>query len=291
MPRKTIKAIPIRTPAGPVSWQGIAAWLDSFQREVLAQFDIRNPQAFPDGIVADPVTGDVTLGNQAIPDGRSAGIPALVSRIANTGKAVDQRFLPSVSVVNWLSAQSANPVTSSSTASESTVNVAAHTVRYGAGTISYSAGSITGLDTDTTYYVYASDPNLDGGAMAYTATTDPLEVVGGNDRVRIGSIRTAISATTGNVTAISQANPGEVTMASAHGWTSGDQVTFSGVVGMTEVNGNTYTITVTSPTEFTIGVNTTAFTAYVSDGTAARVSTETGGGGGWPWFGENEYIQ
>lgn len=286
---KPVSQYPYRFPDGPVTGAQLRDILGAWQRDILAKFDIRNAQAFPNAITAD--NAGVTLGDGAKPSGRSAGVVTLTSRIADTGKAADQRFLPSVSVVNWLSAQSANPVTSVSTASESTINVAAHTVRYGAGTISYSAGSITGLDPDTTYYVYAVDPDLSGGAVAYTATTDPLDVVGGNDRVRIGSIRTAVSASTGNITAITQANPGAVTMATAHGWTTGDQVTITGVVGMTEVNGNTYTITVTGTDTFTIGVNTTGFTAYTSGGTAARVSVPTGGGGGWPWNGEGVYIE
>ena len=55
----------------------------------------------------------------------STNLGTVLGRISDTGKANDQRFLPSVSVVNWLSAQSADPLTSSSTASESTINVAA----------------------------------------------------------------------------------------------------------------------------------------------------------------------
>lgn len=213
----------------------------------------------------------------------STNLGTVLGRIADTGKAVDQRFLPSVSVVNWLSAQSADPLTSSSTSTESTINVASYTVRYGAGTVAYSAGSVTGLTPGQTYYVYAEDADLQGGAVAYTATTDPLDVVAGNSRVRVGVITTAVSASTANITDVTQANPGAVTTGAAHGFNTGDQVTITSVVGMTELNGNTYTITVTAPTTFTIGVNTTGFTAYTSGGTAARVSVPTGGSGGWPW--------
>jgi len=70
------------------------------------------------------------------------------------------------------------------------------------------------------------------------------------------------------VTNITQANPGVVTTSAAHGFTTGEVVGMAGVVGMTEVNGNSYTITVLSATTFSLGVDTSGFTAYVSDGTA-----------------------
>lgn len=67
------------------------------------------------------------------------------------------------------------------------------------------------------------------------------------------------------ITAITQANPGKVT-ATGHGYATGDVKYISGVVGMTQVNGQRYTITVVDANNFTIGVDTTAFTAYSSGG-------------------------
>ncbi len=68
------------------------------------------------------------------------------------------------------------------------------------------------------------------------------------------------------ITNITQANPGQVTTATNHGLTNGDQVTIVDVVGMTEVNNVTFTITVVDPTNFTLGVDTTPFGAYISGG-------------------------
>lgn len=68
------------------------------------------------------------------------------------------------------------------------------------------------------------------------------------------------------VTDITQDNPGVVTTDLNHGYTTGDDVTLTGVVGMTEVNGNTYTATVIDEKSFSIGVNTGGFGAYVSGG-------------------------
>ena len=59
-----------------------------------------------------------------------------------------------------------------------------------------------------------------------------------------------------------------VTTSSSHNLSTGQRVTFDSVGGMTEVNGNTYEITVTSSTEFTIAIDASAFTSYTSGGTA-----------------------
>ena len=71
----------------------------------------------------------------------------------------------------------------------------------------------------------------------------------------------------GTITGITQANPGEVTTTAPHLLQSNQFVTLSGVAGMTEVNGKTYTITVTGASTFTIGVDTTGYTAPGVGGT------------------------
>ena len=73
------------------------------------------------------------------------------------------------------------------------------------------------------------------------------------------------------ITGISEGDPGVVTVASTATLTTGDVVTLSGVVGMTEVNGNSYTVTVINGTTFSIGVDTTEFTTYVSGGVVSGV--------------------
>ena len=67
------------------------------------------------------------------------------------------------------------------------------------------------------------------------------------------------------VSAVTEANPGSVT-AVAHGFSTGDEVGFLSVGGMTELNGNGYTITVVNADTFTIGVNTSGFTTFTSGG-------------------------
>jgi hypothetical protein len=55
----------------------------------------------------------------------------------------------------------------------------------------------------------------------------------------------------------------------------GMSVTPSGIVGMTQLNGNTYTITNVSGDQITINVDSTAFTAYSSGGTLTYVNSAT----------------
>ena len=73
------------------------------------------------------------------------------------------------------------------------------------------------------------------------------------------------TGSSGVITGITQANPGIVTDVD-HGLTDGDTVLISGVVGMTEVNGNRYVITYLTINTYSI-VDTSGFTPYVSGGT------------------------
>lgn len=84
-------------------------------------------------------------------------------------------------------------------------------------------------------------------------------------------------ATVHGTTAITQANPGVVTTAAAHGLSTNDVVTLTGVAGMVEILGTTrYTITVISATSFSIGVNTTAYTPHTAGtGTVNKVNLGT----------------
>ena len=70
------------------------------------------------------------------------------------------------------------------------------------------------------------------------------------------------------ITAISQANPAVVTAANT--FTNGQQVLITNVAGMTEVNGNLYTVANQAAGSFELsGIDSTAFTAYSAGGRAA----------------------
>jgi len=70
-----------------------------------------------------------------------------------------------------------------------------------------------------------------------------------------------------SITGITQAASAVLTVGS-HTFAVGESVYISGVVGMTQINGLRGAITATSGTTITVAINSTAFTAYSSAGTA-----------------------
>lgn len=278
-----MRITPPRFRPGPVDGEELQRQFAILYRDVFARQDVRYPNNdFKAGLIANALTGGVTLGNQARPSGRVVGIPAITARITDAGKAQNQQFLWPVTVGNRSSVQSTSSIlTSSSGASTSTVVVAAHSVKYDFGSVAYNPGSISGLTTNADYLVYADDHDFAGGAVSYFATTNPDDMIA-TGRYYVGEIVTAISSSMQNITAATSANPIAFTTAGTHGWITGNQVLFAGLPGDfgTNLNGNTYTITVTGGTTFTIPVNGGGYAAYTSGGTATRVTTGTGGGGG-----------
>lgn len=69
------------------------------------------------------------------------------------------------------------------------------------------------------------------------------------------------------ITNITKANPAVVTSAT-HGMLTGDIVYISGVVGMTEVNDGFYNVTKIDANSYSIGINSSAYSAYSSGGTS-----------------------
>jgi len=74
------------------------------------------------------------------------------------------------------------------------------------------------------------------------------------------------------ITGITGANPGVVTTSASHGYVNGDRVQINDVVGMTQVNGNVYTVKGKTATTFQLAddnntnVDTTNYTTYASGG-------------------------
>ena len=68
-----------------------------------------------------------------------------------------------------------------------------------------------------------------------------------------------------SVTAVTKANPGSVS-APNHGLVTGNEVHFHDIGGMTDLNGNGYTVTKVDDNTFTIGVNSTGFGTFTSGG-------------------------
>lgn len=214
-------------------------------------------------------------------------LDTMTGLISDAGRASNQRFLNMITFGNAPSVQSAIPLTASSDAVTAEIQVGSHSLHYGGLTLAYNSGTITGLLPSTDYYVYTDDSSLAGGAVTYLATTNYVNLAGSADRYLIGAIRTPISSISAALSAATNANPCAITTGAAHGFSTADQVTFSGVGGMTQLNSLPATaITVTSPTAFTLdGVNSTAYGVYTTGGTVTRVTTPADGLGGGAGYG------
>ena len=110
------------------------------------------------------------------------------------------------------------------------------------------------------------------------STTQTYILEFGDDYIRFYKDDGAILEANKTITAITKANPGVVT-ATAHGFSNGDTVVISGVVGMTQVNGKRFKVASVATDTFALqdidgnNVNTTSYTTYVSGGVANRVYT------------------
>ncbi len=98
-------------------------------------------------------------------------------------------------------------------------------------------------------------------------------IVGGGDPYAVaGAIFNAlfdVSTLVGSqilVTGITNANPGVVTTNLNHGYTNGQVINITGVVGTSGINNTPLTITVVDEKSFSIGINTTSSGAWTSGG-------------------------
>lgn len=91
------------------------------------------------------------------------------------------------------------------------------------------------------------------------------------------SASTSTRAVATNITAATQALPCQVTSA-GHGLATGDTVYIASIVGMVELNGGSFTVTVVNANTITLdGVDSTAYTAYASGGTLQKTNISTAG--------------
>ena len=88
-----------------------------------------------------------------------------------------------------------------------------------------------------------------------------------------------------NISAITNANPGKVTTASVHGYSTGDKIVHINLSGMGRLNYFPVTITVVDTLNYTIGVdttNTTNYPVFVSGQAAGYISIDVGARGARP---------
>ncbi len=93
----------------------------------------------------------------------------------------------------------------------------------------------------------------------------------GENYIRFFKDEGILTETAKNITAVTQANPAVVT-SSSHGFSNGDKVFITGVVGMTEINNTEFTVAGATTNTFELsGINSSAFTAYSSAGTVGKI--------------------
>lgn len=132
----------------------------------------------------------------------------------------------------------------------------------------------SGLATYQLYKNYAS-----GGFTYHRAIVKPINTMDIPLTVKLnGSVVSATvdtetgivtlsPVTTLTITAITKATQGVVTFSGSHSFSDGQVVYISGVLGMTQVNNQYYTVTVVSSNSFRINANTTSYGTYTSGGT------------------------
>ena len=112
------------------------------------------------------------------------------------------------------------------------------------------------------------------------STTQAYVIEFGNLYVSFYKDNGSILEANKTISGATQANPCVVT-ATSHGYDNGDEIYIASVVGMTELNGKYYKIKNKTTNTFELtdiddsNINSSAFTAYGSAGTAARVYTVT----------------
>lgn len=109
---------------------------------------------------------------------------------------------------------------------------------------------------------------ISGTIAAVANSSGNTQITSVNHCVAVGDylyIQDAIGLLTSTITAITQAT--QAVISTVNTFVAGNYVTISGVVGMTQLNGNTYLVVAATGASITINVDTTAFTAYASGGT------------------------
>ena len=112
------------------------------------------------------------------------------------------------------------------------------------------------------------------------STTQTYILEFSNLKIRFFKDNGAILEGDKTITGITQANPAVVT-SSSHGYSNGDEIKITSVVGMTEVNNKRFLVAGVTTNTFQLtdkdgdNINSSAYTAYSSAGTANKVYTIT----------------
>lgn len=223
-------------------------------------------------------------------------LDTVLGYLTDAGLVSSQRALPQVQTGNVSSTQDIGPVSAEATVVDADISIASFTAQYGFGQVAYNSGDISGVDSEENLFIYCDDPNYLGGAVSYSATTDRQQLTAEDGRVFVGAVRTTVALSAANITAATTANPIAFTTSAAHGWNTGNTVTFTGLPGGfgTALNGTgVYTITRTGASTFTVAVDGSAFAAYTTGGVASRQDATAISGQGGPsgWIDQAFQIQ
>lgn len=102
----------------------------------------------------------------------------------------------------------------------------------------------------------------------------------GNLYMRVVQNGAFVTETPTTITSITNASPGVITSA-AHGYSNGDWIALGGIIGMTQLNGQTLIVATATTNTYSLqdvygnAINTTAYGPYLGGGTAARIYTLT----------------
>ena len=148
-------------------------------------------------------TGSGTASSNGQQGGQGFGkffVSAPLPRVGKSSAAADvvatNPTSPSSTAINASATYrpTSNPLTATDAGGSATVSVAGFTQAVaGVGNVAVSSGAITGLSYSTLYYIYYTDPLIQGGAVTFNAVTTKAATINANVNFFVGSILTPAS--------------------------------------------------------------------------------------------------
>ena len=146
--------------------------------------------------------------------------------------------------------------------------------------------SFTGADSEITVNttnksVHVHDGTTAGGFQLARADLNNVSNSDFLSKANAAGVSGGGGASVATITGATQADPVVITTSASHGFVDGTEIQITDVVGMTNLNGNTYYVDVLTSTTFALysdvnlssSVDGSGFSAYSSDGEAAAATT------------------
>lgn len=145
--------------------------------------------------------------------------------------------------------------------------------------VDYHGGISTAPGTEMLDFIKNDQYPVKLFTFKFSSTVENTNIIMmGKDYIRFAQDGAYVLEASKVIDTISLANPGVIGVTN-HGWTTGDWVKLPNTGAMTQLQGRTVQITVLTANTFSIqdtfgaNINTTAYTAYVAGGEAARIYT------------------